>query len=69
MFAKSDLDEIEEISTEKVPPDLAGAESDFQPKRPEVSMGELDRVKDRRKDATGHGLKSKTGPSEHIEPK
>jgi hypothetical protein len=66
VLAEPDLDEIEEISAEQIPPDFAGAESDLQLERPDIGMGELNRVKRRREEASGHGLESKLGTTEHV---
>ncbi len=64
MLPEPDLNQIEEIPTWQIPPDLPCTERDLHPERPEFG----NRVKRRRNEVSGRGFKGELRSTEHIQP-
>lgn len=68
VLSESNLDEVEEVTTEQIAPDLPATEADLQLKRAELGMGEPNRVERCGKQATSHRGKGYLGAGQHVEP-
>jgi len=67
MLTEADLDEVKEVSTENIPPNLASTESDLHLELSELRIGELNGMERSSKDTSAHGFKDEARATENVE--